>query len=122
MRMTFVEAPWFTERLKSRVDDESYRAMQNELAEQPEKGKIIPGCGGLRKIRFADPARGKGRRGGLRVIYLYIPEACRIDFLDVYGKDQQEDLSSKEKKVLASIANTVRDEAMAAFRRSKGTK
>ena len=56
------------------------------------------------------------------MIYLYIPEACRIDFLDVYGKDQQEDLSSKEKKVLASIANTVRDEAMAAFRRSKGTK
>ena len=58
MKLTFVEAPGFTARLRSRMNDESYRAMQNEIARQPDKGKVMPGCGGLRKLRFADPSRG----------------------------------------------------------------
>ena len=120
MKLTFVEAPWFTERLKARMDDDSYRAMQNEIAEQPEKGRVMPGCGGLRKLRVADPSRGKGRRGGLRVIYLHIPEACRVDFFDVYGKDEKDDLTPKEKKALADFAKRVRREAIETFRASGG--
>ena len=120
MKLTFVEAPWFTERLKARMDDESYRAMQNEIAEQPDKGTVMPGCGGLRKIRFADPSRGKGRRGGLRVIYLHIPEVFRVDFFDIYDKNEKDDLTPKEKKMLAGFAKTVRQEAIDAFRRSGG--
>ena len=120
MKLTFVEAPWFTERMKARMNDESYRAMQNLIAEQPDKGKVMPGCGGLRKLRFADPSRGQGKRGGLRVIYLYIREACRVDFFDVYGKDEKDDLASKEKRVLADLAKRVRQEAVDAFRRSGG--
>src|SRR5580700_5731939 len=103
MNLTFVEMPWFTERLKSRLDDESYRAFQNELSANPEKGKTMGGCGGLRKVRFGDPSRGKGKRGGLRVIYLYVPEAFRIDLIDIYGKDEKDDLTPAEKKILARL-------------------
>ncbi len=86
--------------------------MQNEIAERPDKGKVMPGCGGLRKLRFNDPNRGKGRRGGLRVIYLYVPEARRVDFFDVYGKDEKDDLTPKEKKILSDLAKRIRQEAI----------
>ena len=53
----------------------SLSALQRELMNDPESGAVMPGCGGLRKIRIADPGRGKGKRGGARVIYLHVPEA-----------------------------------------------
>jgi len=96
MRLTFVETRWFTERLRLRLGDEGYRALQNELEANPAKGSPMPGCGGFRKCRFSDPSRGKGKRGGLRLIYLYIPEAFRIDFVDVYGKDEKDDLTPQQ--------------------------
>jgi hypothetical protein len=120
MRLTFIEASWFTQRLKARMGDESYRALQNEIAERPGKGKVMPGCGGLRKLRFADPSRGKGKRGGVRIVYLHMPEADRVDFFDVYSKDEKDDLTPKEKKILAEFAKTVRLEATEAFRRNGG--
>ena len=118
MKLTFVEASWFTERWKARMGDESYRELQNELAERPEKGKVMSGCGGLRKLRFADLRRGKGKRGGVRIIYLHTPEASRIDFLDVYGKDEKDDLAPKEKKILRDLTKSVRREALESFRRN----
>lgn len=51
------------------MDDEAYLAFQDELKKNPEAGDVIQGTGGLRKLRFGDPRRGKGKRGGLRVIY-----------------------------------------------------
>jgi hypothetical protein len=120
MKLTFVEMPWFTERLKARLDDESYRALQNEMLANPEKGRTMGGCGGLRKVRSGDPARGQGKRGGVRVIYLYIPQAFRIDLMDVYGKDEKDDLTPAEKKVLARLAAAARQEAIDAYQRSGG--
>jgi hypothetical protein len=102
------------------MGDDAYRSLQNELVGRPDKGQVMAGCGGLRKLRFADPSRGKGKRGGVRVIYLYTPEAARMDFLDVYGKDEKDDLTAKEKKALAGLARIVRTEAMEAFRRGGG--
>ena len=120
MNLTFVEMPWFAERLKARMSDEGYRTLQNELLADPEKGKRMPGCGGLRKLRFSDPSRGKGKRGGLRIIYLHIPEAFRIDLIDVYGKDEKDDLTPAEKRALAALAAAARREAIAAYRQSRG--
>ena len=71
----------------------------NELMADPEKGAVIRGCGGLRKIRAGAGPRGKGKRGGTRVIYLSIPEAERIDLLTVYGKDEKKTLARPEKRV-----------------------
>ena len=85
--------------------------------EDPEKGAVIPGCGGLRKVRTADPKRGKGKRGGARVIYLHIPEAKWFYLLDIYDKDEQEDLSAGQKRELSKLAAELKREARAALRR-----
>lgn len=77
----------------------------------------MKGCGGLRKIRTADPKRGKGKRGGARVIYLHVPDARRFYMLDIYDKDEKADLSADEKKQLRNLAERLWSEAIAAHRR-----
>jgi hypothetical protein len=118
--MIFVEMPWFTQRRKKRMSDEVFRALQNGLLTHPQSGDVMPGCGGLRKVRYADPSRGKGKRGGVRIVYLYIPEAFRIDLIDIYGKDEKADLTPQEKRVLSELAGKVRTSAIAAYKRSGG--
>lgn len=68
MKALFVELPAFSRYRADYLDDEGFRALQNELVESPEKGDVIEGTGGLRKLRRPDQRRGKGKRGGLRVI------------------------------------------------------
>lgn len=114
---TFIESRIFTRRIKEFLDDSGYRTFQNELVANPHKGKVMPGCGGLRKVRFEDQGRGKGKRGGCRVIYLDIPEAGRIDLVAIYGKDEKDDLSAQEKKVLAAFARQAKVEAIAGLRK-----
>lgn len=120
MNVTFVEAVGFTRRVRDKLDDADYRRFQSELLENPEQWGAMPGCGGLRKARWAERGRGKGKRSGVRVIYLWIPDACRIDLLDIYGKDEKDDLTAAEKKALAALAKTAKREATAAYRRSRG--
>jgi hypothetical protein len=105
----------FTARVRNLLDEETYRRLQQELLADPDRGDVIPGCGGLRKARVSQAGRGKGKRGGARVIYLNIPEANRIYMLTVYGKDEQEDLTSDQKKVLRAIAEEVRAEVSGRF-------
>jgi hypothetical protein len=65
----FIELSTFTKSIKGILRDEDVRTLQNEIMQEPSKGDLIPGGGGLRKLRFADSSRNKGKRGGLRVIY-----------------------------------------------------
>ena len=67
--MIFIEAPAFTRHLRSYLTDDEYRRLQEALLANPEAGAVMPGTGGFRKMRWLDPRRGKGTRGGLRVIY-----------------------------------------------------
>jgi mRNA-degrading endonuclease RelE of RelBE toxin-antitoxin system len=122
MKTTFVEMTWFTKRLKRRLDDTEYKEFQQELLANPALGDVMPGCGGLRKARWSEAGRGKGKRSGVRIIYLAIPEAQRIDLIDIYGKDEKDDLSAAEKKALAAMVQEVRTEAIKAYRRSRGVK
>jgi hypothetical protein len=117
MKAVFVESTEFTRWVSTYLPDEAYADLQQELMDQPEKGAVMPGCGGLRKVRMGDPQRGKGKRGGARVIYLHVPEAKRFFMLDVYGKDEKDDLSASEKRELASLANELKRQAKAAVRR-----
>ena len=100
--MEFIEAPTFTKLLSSYMDDGEYRGLQHALLLNPEAGDLIQGTGGFRKIRWADPRRGKGKRGGLRVIYFFFPEEKQIWLLTLYGKDEADDLSSNQKHALKS--------------------
>lgn len=108
----FVEAEAFTQYVRLLLDDETYRTFQNELVNHPEKGPVMKGCGGLRKARIEQPLRGKGKRGGCRIIYLYIPEVSRIDLLAIYSKDKQENLTEKQRKALRAMAERARREAL----------
>lgn len=118
--MEFVEAPAFTRHLFRYLDDEAYRELQARLAANPELGDVMPGTGGFRKMRWADERRGKGRRGGLRIIYFYFPADNEIWLMTLYGKNEASDLTTKEKKTLrAAIANEL--EARTA-RRSAGSR
>ena len=93
--------------------------MQRELLADPERGDVIPGCGGLRKLRVADPRRGKGKRGGARVIYLHVAEANLIYFMDIYGKGEQDNLTADQKKILKNLAEECRRAAIRLTRAMK---
>ena len=96
--MLFIETEVFTQRAAALLDDESLRVLQNLLLEKPDRGPVIAGTGGLRKLRVALPGRGK--RGGARVIYYWQDERDRIFLLLIYPKGAKEDLTPKEKAIL----------------------
>jgi hypothetical protein len=98
MRKIFIETSDFSQWVRAYLADDDLAAMQRELLNDPEKGVVMPGCGGLRKLRIADPRRGQGKRGGARVIYLHLEERNQIHLITVYGKDQKDDLTAEDKK------------------------
>lgn len=79
------------------------RTLQLALLENPEAGDVEPGTGGLRKVRLADPTRGKGKRGGARAHYLWLPDKARIYLMFVYGKNESSGLTADQKKQLRSV-------------------
>jgi hypothetical protein len=75
-------------------------ALCTHLVQNPEGHDVIPGLGGLRKARWAQKSRGKGKRGGVRIIYFFAVSAQLIALFDIYSKDEKEDLSNDDKKLL----------------------
>jgi hypothetical protein len=112
MSIHFIESRGVTSWLSEHVPDEVYARFQQLLAHDPESGDVMPGCGGLRKARIADSARQQGKRGGGRMVYLYVPDASRIYLLAAYSKDKSDDLTPEEKKQLKALAKTLRAEAI----------
>lgn len=106
VKLTFIESRGFTEKLHALVDDDAYRIFQRELEKNPEKGDLIKGAGGVRKVRIRVPGRGKS--GGARVIYLYLENHALIYFLLIYTKKEQADLSSEEKKAVSSVVEEIK--------------
>jgi hypothetical protein len=100
--MEFIEAPAFTRYLPEYLSEDGYGQLQARLAANPDIGDLMPGTGGFRKMRWADVRRGKGRRGGLRVIYYHFVSDHQIWLMTLYDKDEASDLTANEKKVLKS--------------------
>lgn len=69
----------------------------------PEAGDVIQGTGGLRKMRFADARRGKGKRGGLRVVYFWWSAGMQFWFYTLYDKDELTDLTSAQRRMLRDM-------------------
>jgi hypothetical protein len=88
----------FTRSLVELVDDDAYREFQNELVANPEKGPVVKGSGGLRKVRMALPGRGKS--GGARILYLWFPRHKTIVFYLVYTKGDVENVSAARMKAI----------------------
>lgn len=98
MKATFIELPFFEKYRDDYFDDDSFKGLQNELMKDPEAGDRIKGTGGLRKFRYGDERRGKGKRGGLRVIYFWKDADDQFWLFTVYDKDEADDLTSDERK------------------------
>ena len=99
--MVFEEFAPFTRRVMDLLDEEDLARVQGLLLVRPDAGKIIPKSGGLRKLRVA--AKGHGKRGGARMIYYWVVAHDRILMLDIYAKNEQEDLSAGELKLLRTL-------------------
>ena len=99
--MTIIETPIFTRLLKSSLSDDDYRELQNLLISRPEAGNVMRGSGGIRKLRWA--GSGRGKRGGVRVIYYWFSQKETILMLFIYPKKKQDDLTSEQLKTLKAI-------------------
>lgn len=103
MKAVFVELPAFERQRARYLDDDAFRNLQTELMEHPEAGEVIPGTGGLRKLRFPDARRGKGRRSGLRAIYFWWAPGVECWLFTIYGKDEMADLTAQQRATLKAI-------------------
>jgi mRNA-degrading endonuclease RelE of RelBE toxin-antitoxin system len=95
----FVETSVFTRRIIDALTDDGYRSLQEALLRRPEQGDLIEGTGGVRKLRWSEAGRGK--RGGLRLIYYWHADREIILMLFLYRKSEQKDLTVEQKRVLA---------------------
>ncbi|WP_245801131.1 type II toxin-antitoxin system RelE/ParE family toxin [Pollutimonas bauzanensis] len=101
MAMEFIETPIFTDQILKLLDDDGYAKFQQELAANPAIGDLIPGGGGIRKLRVRRP--GTGKRGGLRVIYYWITADDQILLLLAYAKAKQGNLTPAQVEVLREL-------------------
>ena len=98
MEALFVELPAFDRYRAHYLTDEAFVMMQLEMMANPEMGDVIEDTGGLRKLRQPDPKRGKGKRGGLRVIYYWWESGRQFWLFTLYNKDEVSDLTAQERK------------------------
>ena len=103
--MLFIEAPKFTELVKEHLCDDEYAALQWMLLERPDAGPIVPGSGGVRKLRWG--LRGRGKRGGIRVIYYWKTADDEIWLLTLYAKNVQGNIPAH---LLKQIAQEINDD------------
>jgi len=99
--MVIVETSIFTRQVLSLFSDDDYRKLQVVLANRPNAGAIIRHSGGLRKIRWS--IEGRGKRGGVRVIYYWAVPQEQLLMLFMYPKNVQDDLTPDQLKVLRKM-------------------
>jgi hypothetical protein len=100
--ITVLQLPKFKSEATGLIGADGIDAVADYLIDHPDAGDVIPGACGARKLRWA--AKGKGKRGGVRIIYVYVVVAARIYLLRCYAKNVMTDLTADEKKELRQIA------------------
>ncbi|MDH3688186.1 MAG: type II toxin-antitoxin system RelE/ParE family toxin [Gammaproteobacteria bacterium] len=106
--MIFVETPPFERVREDYLDNDQFRLLQLTLLVQPAIGTVIPGSGGVRKMRWGVPSRGK--RGGLRVIYYWMRSPDEIHLLPVYDKTDQVDLSRDQVRAMRAVVKQIQEQ------------
>ena len=103
MKAVFVELPAFERYRADYLDDDAFCRLENLLMKNPEAGDLVPDTGGLRKLRFGDARRGKGKRGGLRVIYYWWDAGFQFWLFTLYDKDEMTDLTPRQRSALRGM-------------------
>jgi hypothetical protein len=107
--LAFIELPPFWRRWEQlKLGDANLSALQAAIMVQPKTAPVVPGTGGLRKVRFAPIGWQKGKSGGLRVWYLYVEEIATVVLAIVYAKGDKDDLSQNEKARLRAAVERVK--------------
>ena len=104
--MVFIKSKVFTRRLHELAKDSADTVLadiQSSLLENPVRGDMVKGLGGVRKARVSNPARGKGRRGGFRYMYLCLEHREHVHLLFLFDKDEQEDLNPAQRTFLRQL-------------------
>ena len=104
--IAIVELPPFSKKAAKILEKEEIEALRAYLLQYPDKGDVIPGTGGIRKLRWA--ASGRGKRGGARVIYFYHVVGTTIYLMACYTKNEQDDLSQQVKKQLKAVVEQIK--------------
>jgi mRNA-degrading endonuclease RelE of RelBE toxin-antitoxin system len=99
--MVIVETRVFTKRIRELLDDETYRALQLHLVLHPSAGTVIPAGGGLRKVRWG--GFGRGKRGGVRILYYRNSATDRLLMLFAFAKNERADLTPEQKRRLRQL-------------------
>ena len=102
--ISFVETRLFTRLVQEYLSDEEYGALQQALLQDPEAGAVVPGSGGVRNLRWG--VAGRGKRGGLRVIYFLRTRQGQIWMLTIYPKNVAENIPAN---VLRQIKEEIDD-------------
>ncbi len=99
--MIFIETPTFTRQITALLSDDEYAGLQALLAIDPERGDVVRGGGGIRKVRYALPGRGKS--GGIRAIYYWARGDGHILMLVAYPKSRKDSLTAAETAILRKL-------------------
>ena len=112
--ITIIEFPSFLSQIGKSITAEERDEFIDFLAKNPDAGDEITGTGGIRKIRWG--GKGKGKRGGIRIIYYFYNESAPVFLLTVYGKGEQEDLTSEQKNQMTGLVKILKTECKATRR------
>ena len=103
--MEFIEATAFTKYIYDYLSEDEYAGLQGYLAEYPEAGKVVPGSGGVRKVRWK--MAGRGKSGGVRIIYYFKKQDDEIWLLTIYSKNEIENIPAH---ILRQIAKEIQND------------
>jgi len=109
--VVFIESSAFSKRIHQLAGPwalELLQTIQADLLKNPNCGDMVKGLGGIRKARCSNPARGKGKRGGFRYMFLYLEDRSHIHLLFLLDKNEQEDLSNDERKALRALVTAIK--------------
>jgi len=104
----FIETPFFTKAFNRYLDDDEYAELQSHLNKHPDSGKVVPGSGGVRKLRWG--AEGRGKRGGLRLVYYLRLARGQIWMLTLYGKNVRADIPAHVLKEMKEAIEDAKDD------------
>jgi hypothetical protein len=115
VKRRFVESRGFSEDRKrlerdGELSDEDMRALEQSILADPEVGDLVPGTGGLRKVRLAQRAVRRGKRGGVRVYYLDLSRRGVCHLVAIFGKREKADLSPAERRAVAALVQQLKEE------------